>query len=383
MRVLVAAAGVLFIGLYIFSLVYLGRRIQEGFQMILPDKFKWCFYAIYIVLALSMFLGRIPISYTLKSLFNTVGAYFMGFYAYGLMLFLLRDLVFRLMRAAKILEENPDHRILGVSSLLLLAAALMLMFYGTYHANQIKVVSYEVDTRNQALTRDLRIVLISDLHLGAVGGEKRLPEIVRTVKAQDPDLILIAGDFFDDDFTLIRNPEKVKELLQSMNSTYGTFASLGNHDAGKTLPDMLAFLEECGVSVLMEEYQIKENSFVVLGRLDPSPIGGFGDKKRKETQEVLSTLPSHLPVIVMDHTPKEVEKYGDGVDLVVSGHTHKGQIFPFQVATDLLFTVDYGYYRKEEKGPGYIVTSGAGTWGPPMRVGTNSEVVLIKLNRVK
>ncbi|SFN25697.1 metallophosphoesterase [Proteiniclasticum ruminis] len=383
MRVGIFVGAVVFMALYVISVMYLGRRVQEGFSWMLPEKSRWMFYMLMMVLAFSMVFGMLPISYGLKRFFGTLGAYFMGFYAYGLMLFLVRDGLRILGKLVKIKGELAGVNVLAASSFLINVFSLALVVYGTIHAGNIKTVAYEVDSYAQSLPEKMKIVLLSDLHLGAVGGEKRLPEILKKVQAEEPDLVLISGDIFDDDFMLLRDPERAKKLFQEIESTYGIYASLGNHDGGKTYPKMLQFLEESGITVLQEEHQVVADSFVILGRLDPSPIGGFGGRKRKETKEVLSSLPEGLPVIVLDHTPSHVEQYGKEVDLVLSGHTHKGQIFPFQLGTKLLFEVDYGFYQRNEEAPVYIVTSGAGTWGPPMRVGTNSEIASIMLQRVK
>ncbi len=383
MRVGIFVGAVVFMALYVISVMYLGRRVQEGFSWMLPEKSRWMFYVLLMVLAFSMVFGMLPISYGLKQFFGTMGAYFMGFYAYGLMLFLVRDGLRILGKLIKIKGELAGVDLHAASSFLITVLSLALVIYGTIHAGNIKTVSYEVDSYAQSLPEKMKIVLLSDLHLGAVGGERRLPDILKKVQAEEPDLVLLPGDIFDDDFMLLRDPERAIKLFQEVESTYGIYASLGNHDGGKTYPKMLQFLEESSITVLQEEHQVVADSFVILGRLDPSPIGGFGDRKRKETNEVLSSLPEDLPVIVLDHTPSHVEQYGKEVDLVVSGHTHKGQIFPFQLGTKLLFEVDYGFYQRNEEAPVYIVTSGAGTWGPPMRVGTNSEIVSITLQRVK
>lgn len=383
MRVGIFVGAVVFMALYVISVMYLGRRVQEGFSWMLPEKSRWMFYVLLMVLAFSMVFGMLPISYGLKQFFGTMGAYFMGFYAYGLMLFLVRDGLRILGKLIKIKGELAGVNVLAASSFLITVLSLALVVYGTIHAGNIKTVSYEVDSYAQSLPEKMKIVLLSDLHLGAVGGERRLPDILKKVQAEEPDLVLLPGDIFDDDFMLLRDPERAKKLFQEIESTYGIYASLGNHDGGKTYPKMLQFLEESGITVLQEEHLVVADSFVILGRLDPSPIGGFGGRKRKETKEVLSSLPEGLPVIVLDHTPSHIEQYGKEVDLVVSGHTHKRQIFPFQLGTKLLFEVDYGFYQRNEEAPVYIVTSGAGTWGPPMRVGTNSEIVSITLHRVK
>lgn len=382
MRVGIFIGAVVFMAVYVISILYLSRRIQEGFSWMLPERARWFLFIVFTVLAFSMVFGMMPISYGLKRVFSTMGAYFMGFYAYGLMLFLLRDGLLFLGKLLKIKGNFQGMNVLSTSSMMITVLSLALVVYGTVHAGNIKTVSYEVDSYAESLPEKMKIVLLSDLHLGAVGSESRLPEIIKKVQAEGPDLVLISGDIFDDDFMLLRDPEKAKKLFQGVESTYGIYASLGNHDGGKTFPQMLQFLEESGITVLQEEHQVVADSFVILGRLDPSPIGGFGGKERKETKELLSSLPEGLPVIVLDHTPSHVEQYGKEVDLVVSGHTHKGQIFPFRLGTKLLFEVDYGLYQRNEEAPVYIVTSGAGTWGPPMRVGTNSEIVRITLQRL-
>ena len=117
----------------------------------------------------------------------------------------------------------------------------------------------------------------------------------------------------------------------------------------------------------------------LFGRVDPSPIGGFGELKRKEITESIASLDPKLPVVVMDHTPSNIEQYGENVDLVLAGHTHKGQIFPGSLITNAVFVVDYGHYQKDTVSPHVIVTSGVGTWGMPMRVGSNNEIVSINL----
>lgn len=383
MKVGIFIGAVLFVVLYVISIIYVSRRIQEGFSGVLPEKSRWVLYMVMAVLAFSLVFGMMPVSYGVKRIFSTMGAYFMGFYAYALMLFLVRDGVFLIGKLLKIKGDFDGMKLLSTSSVMITVLSLALVVYGTVHAGNIKTVSYEVDSYAQSLPEKMKIVLLSDLHLGAVGSESRLPEIIKKVQAEEPDLVLLSGDIFDDDFMLLRDPQKAIKLFQGVAPTYGIYASLGNHDGGKTFPQMLQFLEESRITVLLEQHQVVADSFVILGRLDPSPIGGFGGDERQETKEVLSALPEGLPVIVLDHTPSHVEQYGKEVDLVLSGHTHKGQIFPFQLGTKLLFNVDYGFYKRNEEAPAYIVTSGAGTWGPPMRIGTNSEIVRITLQRVK
>lgn len=143
----------------------------------------------------------------------------------------------------------------------------------------------------------------------------------------------------------------------------------------------MEFLEKSNVKLLNDEYVVIDDRMVLVGRLDPSPIGGYGGLKRKSNiSDILASVDTNMPVIVIDHTPSNIQQYGREIDLVLSGHTHKGQLFPFNFITNAIFTVDYGHYQEDASSPHFIVTSGVSTWGPPMRVGTNNEIVSILLH---
>lgn len=151
-----------------------------------------------------------------------------------------------------------------------------------------------------------------------------------------------------------------------------------NHDSGETLNKMLDFLSRSNINVLNDEHVIIDSRLTLIGRLDGSPIGGYGDMSRKDLREIMPQTDGTLPVVVLDHNPANIGEYGSEVDLVLSGHTHKGQIFPGSLFTKTMFDADYGHYQKDESSPHLVVSSGAGTWGMPMRVGTDSEIVSIK-----
>lgn len=177
--------------------------------------------------------------------------------------------------------------------------------------------------------------------------------------------------------TALSDPLKLQALFGSIESEYGVYACLGNHDAGATYREMLAFLDGAGVQVLMDEAAVIDGRFVLAGRRDSFPIGNQGEP-RKGLEGVPEA--ADLPLIVLDHQPGNIGEYGGDVDLILCGHTHRGQMFPFNLVTDAVFDVDYGYYRAGDATPQVIVTSGAGTWGPPLRVGTDNEVVEINLS---
>jgi len=189
--------------------------------------------------------------------------------------------------------------------------------------------------------------------------------------------VCIAGDIFLDDFNIIRNPDKAIDLLKSIKTNYGVYACLGNHDGGSTLNQMTAFLEKSNIKLLNDEYIIIDDRLALFGRLDSRPIGGFGDLKRQDISGTIASVSENFPVIVIDHNPANIGEYGSEVNLILCGHTHKGQMFPGNLFTNAMFTAAYGHYQKDSSSPHVIVTSGASTWRPPMRIGTNNEIVSI------
>jgi hypothetical protein len=242
----------------------------------------------------------------------------------------------------------------------------------------LKYVHYEIELA-KGLEVGLTVVMISDLHLGDVMSERRLSSIVNAINSLNPDIVCITGDIFNDDFRTIQNPQRARDLLLNINSTYGVFACLGNHDGGSTFNEMAAFLDESGVRLLMDEYEIIDGRFVIVGRLDPSPIGGLEGRKRQELADFLP-FDTGLPVIVMDHNPMSIGTYGAETDLVLSGHTHRGQVFPGSLITKRIFHIDYGHRLGTGETPHLIVTQGVHTWLMPVRVGTNNEIVSIRIN---
>lgn len=260
----------------------------------------------------------------------------------------------------------------GVVALVLVVGVCV---YGLAHAADLKTKSYAVTIQGTEAA-ELKISLVSDLHLGYVVGEDRLKDMVDQINAMEPDVVCIAGDVFDGDMTALSDPESLLAIFRELEATYGVYACLGNHDAGETYDEMLEFLEAANVRVLMDEAVVIDERFVLVGRRDSSPIGSHGEGRMSVTG-----LPEDhdLPVIVMDHQPGNIRQYGTETDLILCGHTHRGQLFPFGLITDTLFEVDYGYYRADEMAPQVIVTSGAGTWGPAMRTASDSEVVEINI----
>ena len=214
--------------------------------------------------------------------------------------------------------------------------------------------------------------------------------MVKQINRGKPDLVCIAGDIFDNEFRAVKDPEKIKKELRKIQSTYGTYACWGNHDIGEKIlggftfgtkkdPDndreMEEFLSGSGIRLLDDKTVLIGGSFYLAGRKDPSKAGKMGEQRRN-AEDLLKDCDLTKPVIVMDHEPKELKELSEaGADLDLSGHTHDGQIFPGNLVTGMMWENSCGY--KKIGNMNSVVTSGAGVWGPPLRVGTKSEVCQI------
>lgn len=332
-------------------------------------------YALAVLLILASFVvSRIPDTGVPRAVF-TVGHYALGVLLYIVIVADCAALLLLLGRLARVLPSPLPKAVLLPAGAVCLILAAALSVYGFLHASAIRTSRYTVRLGEvQAEAEPLRIALVSDLHLGYVSGEAHLAKVFAAVNAAEPDIVCLAGDFFDGDITSLSDPAGIQALLRGLDAKHGVYACLGNHDAGRSYAQMIAFLSEAGVRVLQDEAAVIGDRVLLFGRKESAPIGGQGAAREPRMQ-----LPegNTLPVIVMDHQPGNNGEYGAETDLILCGHTHRGQMFPFNLITDAVYDVDYGYYRASDTAPQVVVTSGAGTWGPPLRVATDNEIAEI------
>lgn len=378
MFIVIAIIMLLMLGLLTY---YIANKLHGGIKAVLPKAPLWAVLVPLLLLTVCTLLGFMRINAfptAVKGVLEVISAYWMGAFVYLLLFCILADIVALILKLFKLpFVKNALFK--GISAALVLVLAITTVVCGICNARDIDHISYEIKVDSVTDVSDLNIALISDVHLGAVGSESRLAEIVDEINSLNPDLVLIAGDFFDTTYSAIKNPQKAIKTISRIEATFGTYACLGNHDAGETFNQMQNFLKQSNVILLNDSYTVIDNRLILVGRLDARSIGGYGDLKRKPFAETGLKNDENLPVIVMEHNPQNIGEYNSDVDLIVCGHTHKGQIFPANIVTSLVYDVDHGYYRKNPQSPQVIVTSGVGYWGMPMRVGTNSEIVSIKL----
>lgn len=369
--------------LYAATNYYIARKIFKWLQHIFSNVNGILYGVIYSLCALTIIINLLLSSSAMtteSSIVNFLGQfgdYWMGIYFYLLLLLILSDIILLVSKWVKITPSPTPARVIFHTRSVVLVLVIGVVSYGIYNANQLKEVTYPIQIHKNTSLDHLNIVLISDLHLGYINDVKFIEDVVDRINGLQPDIVLMTGDIFNGNYYALSNPSKGMELLSTIQSTYGVYACLGNHDAGRSYDEIVNFIDKSNIKLLNDEHVVIDNQFVVVGRRDSSPIGHQGNP-RAITSEVMSKIDTNMPVIVMDHQPSNMIEYGDDVDLIISGHTHQGQVFPGNLITNAMFTVDYGHYQKNLNSPHVIVTSGAGTWGPPLRIGTNSEIALIK-----
>ncbi|OEH83254.1 hypothetical protein BCR26_10650 [Enterococcus rivorum] len=368
---------VLIISLLLFlSSYYVGSKILTLLEKFL--KFKWpvLFWMIFSLLTLSTCLTFLLFDKNVGAFVGKLGSYWFAFLLTALVVFGLTGVFYRI--ASKLMPLSDQNETLITLGALLFI--LLFIGYGFWQGQAIKTAHYQVniDKRAKSDKKNLRAVLISDVHLGYINDEKKFEKIVTKINALHPDIVLISGDLFDGNYEALQEPQKIIKELNRLNANYGTYLCWGNHDAGETFKKMKALVAKTDITLLEDEIAIVEDTFLIAGRKDSRPIGSQ-DGKRQSIEKQLKAAREDLPVIILDHQPSTINEYGGNVDLIVSGHTHQGQVFPFNLVTNAYFTVDYGYYRKENVAPQVVVSSGVGVWGPPMRVGTQSEIVAIDI----
>ena len=328
-------------------------------------RFKILYIVIVLVAATSFIVGRV----SGITFLNIIGAYWMACFYLLLMLIPLAHITVILLRFTKL--SRPGTQLW--TGIITLGLLLTLLLLGTYNAYSPVVRTYDIKMNKGTASLDsLHIAMAADTHFGLLSGKNHAKRLVKEINELKPDIILLPGDLFDDDVRPFLD-QKIDTILSGLQAPYGVYASLGNHDKHDgTMRELIEALENSGVNVLYDETVTVEDEFTIIGRKDRT------EKDRLSLEKLMSEVNPEKPAILLEHQPYDypiAEK--TGVDLMVSGHTHHGQIFPGNLITDKIYENDWGYLRKGKMHT--IVTSGFGFWGPPIRLGTRSEVVSIQI----
>lgn len=350
-----------------------------------------------IVTPLTIAVGFLLPSGNLKRVFTVIGNYWLGISLYLLISVGICDL-FRLLFKKILKDKYNDFLAKNISNVIVVIFTICMSLYGIFNAHNLKVTYYDVNSNKQSAVSDLNIVLISDLHLGYNIGVNEMTNMVNKINALNPDIVLLAGDVFDNEFEAIDKPKEIENILKGISSKYGKFAVYGNHDieekilcgftfsSGEKKKEALStkqmddFIENSGFEVLYDNY-IKINNekgetiTYVYGRPDYEKPN-FGNITRLNPEQIMYGMNSENYIICLDHEPRELNELAKaGVDLDLNGHTHNGQIWPGTLTIKLFWDNAYGMLQVDNMVD--IVTSGVGLFGPNMRTGCVAEIANI------
>ncbi|MDE7312216.1 MAG: metallophosphoesterase family protein [Eubacterium sp.] len=261
----------------------------------------------------------------------------------------------------------------------------VILGYAYVNMHHVTVASYTVDSQKEIRQEGYRIVFLSDLHFGTTMDADKLREYCARMEQEKPDLVVLGGDIVDE-ATLLSEAEEAFAALAQIDSTYGTYYVYGNHDKGRyasdcdfTQEELAETIRDAGVHILEDESVLLNNELSITGRCDRSDASA-SYISRKASADLIADLPQEGFHMIADHQPRDMEENAAaGFDLMLSGHTHAGQMWPVGLFTELFDKKTVNYGEKSFGDMHLIVSSGIAGWGYPLRTGKHSEYVVIQI----
>jgi predicted MPP superfamily phosphohydrolase len=357
---------------YTIPNIYLFVRI---WQLFIRKEHK----VYYVLIYLALFLVY-PVSNLLReggTALTAIANYLLPFFLYAFLFVLLLDLLlllnmlFRVIPREKI--KSKSFRCIGLPVIIL--CSMVVVVAGIINFNTIRLTEYKVTIpAGSSDISHLKIAFASDFHLEENTPAPFIERFVKEIETINPDLMLFGGDIVEGD----REDERMehfKKLLSSITTRYGVFGVPGNHEH-YARQDKGSFFIKAGIDMLSDSVVFIDGSFILAGRNDSHTT------TRKSVEEIMRTIPDSLPVILMDHRPTEIEQISKtSADIVLSGHTHNGQLFPINFITRSVYELSYGHMKKGDTH--FFVSSGIRLWGFPVRTTGKSEIMVINVDLVK
>lgn len=374
-----------------FRFFYWMKHCNHRFNWL---RFKVPFAVVYLFMALSPVIAFLLPKSAVAIVIRRISTYWIGIMLYSLLYVVLFDLLRLIAKHTKLKNTLLFSRgsVISIGSVVV-ACAVATCLYGIFNARNIKVNEYSV-TVNKSCGSDkhLKAVLVADMHMGYAIGVDHITNMVEKINQQNADIVIIAGDIFDNSYDGMDDPEGIKAQLKSIKSKYGVYAVYGNHDidekilmgftfdwGGKQLHNekMTNFMKECNIKLINDESVLINDEFYLVGRRDTDKPG-TEDGTRAEISALTKDLDKTKPIFVLSHEPDELQKTADaGADIDFSGHTHDGQLFPGNLTIGLFWENPCGMIKKDNMYS--IVTSGVGVYGTFMRVGTDAEICSVDI----
>lgn len=375
----------------IAMLIYLHHWIYKGLQCFCPVWKKGRRRIVSVLVLLLILTPMLRDSLTWMLVLLHLTAFLL---LSDLVVFIWRRTSRRKNHADQTREETPNHQQpkppvaltgrekiyrSGIIAILLTAC---IMGYGVYNISNVVRTEYTVPTAKDIRASGYRVALLSDLHYGISLDDDELRQEVERINGENPDIVVLAGDIVDESTTRSQM-ESAFTILGNLRSTYGTYYIYGNHDKNNysreleyTVEDLNRNIEKAGIHILEDDSATIHQEVTLVGRGDMEEIGFT----RKSAEELLSKADPKQELVVIDHVPADYTNVAKaGGDLILSGHTHGGQIWPAGLLMDAFHINELSYGEKKIGNLTGLVTSGIAGWGFPIRTEKHSEYVIINI----
>lgn len=372
-----------FVYIFVYTLMhlYVVLKMKTTFKIKSKSVAFLMFFSITMVmLPVIMRLAELPDTSFLRNEILFWGFLWMGFMALFCIGLLICDVYNLLAKVCSRLFANNSTR-LSLSAkycfLIPFFIALMLVAYGHYEAQNIVIERITLYTNKfPASVNKLKIVHISDVHIGPIVREKKLKRIVQKVREAEPDILVATGDIVDGQ---INHNHNLIMPFNNINPRYGKYAVMGNHEFYVGIDQAVDFMQKAGFRVLRGDW-VNVEGFLNIAGVDDPVAKNFTKEKTTSEKQLLSSLPRDNYTIFLKHRPDVKPDYLGLFDIQLSGHTHKGQFIPFNIVTNLIYEVHTGLERVSEDSYLYV-NRGLGTAAPPIRILSPPEVAVIEILR--
>ncbi len=352
----------------------------RGLQIFSLNPTMQCWYRGIFVFVVSSFILGIVLERTASSVFSEwifrIGSFWLAFMLYLVIAAVLVDAVRFVNHFTHFLPSVSSIRQFQFG-ILVIALVSLIIIAGHINALWINVKEIPLTIHKKVSgPSEMKILMASDLHLGALIGERREKRLLEIVREQKPDLVLLCGDLVDGEIAPVLR-KNLGRHIQEIEAPMGVFAISGNHEYIGGIDKTLPYLKSINIRMLLDEIVVLPNGIHLVGRNDHSAGTRIGEEP-KPLDELLSGTDRRNPIIVMNHQPFNLhEATFSKVDLYLAGHTHNGQLWPLNYVTGAIFELSWGFMKKGNTN--FYVSSGFGTWGPSVRTGNRPEVVVFNV----
>lgn len=316
-------------------------------------------------------------SSVIADILNVAGGFWLAFMLYGIMFFLISDIISLLLRLTGVLNTGNIMVYRKWAFMVTLSASACLIIGGFINAVIPVVKKYDISIAKSAGdVKSMRIAAVSDIHLGSIIRKRSMKKLTGILADLKPDLVLLLGDIVDGEIGPVMRGDLL-QYLECPKCDYGMLGITGNHEFIGGAKHTIPYIESKGIRLLKDEMLVLNGGIQLIGRKDRDSDRFYGGK-RLTLAELMEQADTARPVILLDHQPFGYDEAARlGVDLELSGHTHNGQMWPLNYITRMIYELSYGYLRKGNTQ--FIVSSGFGLWGPRVRSASHSEILLINI----